>query len=533
MDIIDELKKINIITKHNKINNNNKKILASYPNILDMLIENTKFLIGEDISVKERITCLLNGITTQQLCKKCSKPLRHKINKNEYPLYCSVKCSKNDAIVREKTKNTCIERYGVEHPMQAAPIRNKVAQTIKNFSDDKKSDIRRRIENTCLSRYGVDNASKHEDTKAKQKQTNIEKYGYVSASQHPAVKAKISHNHTKNVIGFINNPHYLSNENKTKTLKQISLDLGVSHSIVSTRFKDFNIPVQLHTTSHVHNEIVSFLRSLNINNIVENNRTILSGKEIDILLPDYNIGIELDGIYWHSEIVGNKDKHYHINKTEKAKEQNITLLHIYDIEWLFNRNIVESRLKSKLNINETIYARKCSITEISNEVALQFLNETHIQGMINGSVRYGLFYNNEIVACMIFSKVRFGKQYQYELLRYCSKLHVNVVGGAGKLHARFIKDINPRSIVSYSDKRWNTGTLYERIGYHFSHTTLPNFKYIKNGILYNRLEFQKHKLKNKLTTFSPDLTAWENMVNNGYDRIWDCGNDVWVWRNNS
>ena len=42
----------------------------------------------------------------------------------------------------------------------------------------------------------------------------------------------------------------------------------------------------------------------------------------------------------------------------------------------------------------------------------------------------------------------------------------------------------------------------------------------------SRIQFQKHKLKDKLETFDPNITEWENMKANGYDRIWDCGNMV-------
>jgi hypothetical protein len=46
--------------------------------------------------------------------------------------------------------------------------------------------------------------------------------------------------------------------------------------------------------------------------------------------------------------------------------------------------------------------------------------------------------------------------------------------------------------------------------------------------LESRQKFQKHKLKDKLEVFNAELTEWHNMQNNGYDRIWDCGNMVFI-----
>jgi hypothetical protein len=41
--------------------------------------------------------------------------------------------------------------------------------------------------------------------------------------------------------------------------------------------------------------------------------------------------------------------------------------------------------------------------------------------------------------------------------------------------------------------------------------------------------FQTHKLHSLLENFNPMLSEWDNMVANGYDRIWDCGTDSWGW----
>ena len=47
---------------------------------------------------------------------------------------------------------------------------------------------------------------------------------------------------------------------------------------------------------------------------------------------------------------------------------------------------------------------------------------------------------------------------------------------------------------------------------------------------FHRSSYQKHKLEKLLPIFESSMTEWENMQANGYDRIWDCGNDVWVWK---
>lgn len=70
------------------------------------------------------------------------------------------------------------------------------------------------------------------------------------------------------------------------------------------------------------------LRSNNIDNypqlkIIPNDRTILEGKEIDILLSDLNIGFEYDGIYWHKD-----REQYDKEKDDLAWNKGIILYHI-------------------------------------------------------------------------------------------------------------------------------------------------------------------------------------------------------------
>jgi len=79
------------------------------------------------------------------------------------------------------------------------------------------------------------------------------------------------------------------------------------------------------------------------------------------------------------------------------------------------------------------------------------------------------------------------------------------------------------------DRRYSVGKSYESVGFKFKGESNPSYYYIKGNelIRYNRIQFQKHKLKSKLESFDPSLTEWQNMQLNGYDRIWDCGNYVY------
>lgn len=269
-------------------------------------------------------------------------------------------------------------------------------------------------------------------------------------------------------------------------------------------------------TSDKEKAICKYLDSLNITYEC-NNRTII-GKELDIYIPEYKIAIEFDGLHWHSEEF--RPNNYHLNKTVACENNGIQLIHIFEDEWDFKQEIVKSRLSSLFHKNHTIYARKCIVKEISYSTAEKFLNINHIQGTCKSKRNFGLFYNDELVAVMTFGKSRFKNE--YELMRYCNKLYLNVVGGASKLFKYFIKnspEIN--HVISYADRRWSIGKLYESLGFNKCGITKPSYFYIVSHKCENRMKYQKHKLVAQ--GFSSDMSEHEIMLSQKIYRIYDCG----------
>jgi hypothetical protein len=205
------------------------------------------------------------------------------------------------------------------------------------------------------------------------------------------------------------------------------------------------------------------------------------------------------------------------------------------------KDIVKSRLKHILNFNHTdrIFARECEIREIESHIKNNFLNKYHLQGSDRASLSLGAFYKNELVAVMTFGVLRvalgnkanlLGKN-EYEMYRFC--VSKSVIGVAGKLIKAFIKKYKPTKIITFADRRYsNALAFYSSIGFQFVANTSPNYYYFntKNPYkLYHRFNFRKQELPKKLDHFDPNLTEWENMKLNGYDRIWDCGHIKYEW----
>lgn len=279
-------------------------------------------------------------------------------------------------------------------------------------------------------------------------------------------------------------------------------------------------------------ELYSFIESLGVK-AIPNHRLIFGKKEIDIYLPDHNIAIEYNGLYWHSEKLLESIGYSKTKDNEKRIELNnlgIRYIAIFEDEWLNQTEIVKSRLSNLLQKTSIIvYARKCKISEIDSRTASRFCEDNHIQGKGRSNARYGLYYNNELVSVMTFSKNNISRKIStWELNRFCSKINISVVGGASRLFSIFIKEYNPASIVTYADNRWSQGNLYKQLGFSFSRQTVPNYWYlvVNNLKRIHRFALRKNK--------DDDQSKTEKQLRDeqGYLRIWDCGSSKWIWTAN-
>jgi len=255
----------------------------------------------------------------------------------------------------------------------------------------------------------------------------------------------------------------------------------------------------------------------------------LEGAEIDIFIPDKNIGIEYNGLAFHSEMLHyvfktkslKQVKTLHQYKTNIARKNNIHLIHIWEDDWNNKQDIIKRKISYLLNGPEKrIYARKCSITKLSGGEAEILYSKYHIQGGVNATVHYGLMYGNELVSCMSFTH----KKDDWELVRFaCS---CSVVGGFSKLVKHFIKYNQIKGeLYSFADLTIVNphNNVYLNNGWLEAGYLQPDYKYIVDGERKHKFGFRHSCLKNKLENYDPSLTEHENCLNNKIYCIWDAG----------
>jgi len=580
---LDILRNINIITSKHKLNPKFQSILDKNPGVCSLIHDATDFIEGDDMKLKIRV--LMDGHTARPACGMCDNVTNYDYRNSVFKQYCSHNCAWKDPNNVKRVKETKklrygdenfnnrtqasitnMARYGVEIPAKDPTIAAKIRATkVKNGTDDvaaAKSAI------TNLRRYGattfagsmvdphlrklfdsydylyneyiinnktIDQLVDSHNTSTYFVRANLQKHNITKSQRFSEVLDDLRKQYADvDPSTILTNRSWVEDIVKEYNLSKSELAhiLHTTLPYIHTITEGSNISFNKSATSVAESEILAFIKVIYSETVISNTRNVIAPQELDIYIPDLNIAIEYNGVCWHSELAG-KNSRYHINKTDMCNKLGVRLVQIFSSEWVYNNDICKSRIRNLLGLSSRIYARQCNIVELTVKEKGDFLSANHIQGSCGSRYNYGLSHNGEIVACMTFGKSRFSKNYEYELLRYSNRMGCGVVGGASRLFKHFLKSQHPKSIITYSDKRWNTGGLYGQLGFTYSHTSKPNYFYFNiqgdTNILMSRNVFQKHKLKDKLATFDSTMTEWENMQVNNYDRIWDCGNDVWGW----
>lgn len=443
----------------------------------------------------------------------------------------------------EKRAKTNLKKYGVEHPLQSKEILNKVKQTnlkrygtenvfqseeikdkikqhyLKNYGVEYNSqipEVREKHINTLKERYGVENIMQIKGSVEKAKLTNIDRYGVEHPSQ--------SEIYRKEKYKLAQDPNYVGYNFETKVLT-FRCDRGEDHEyeISSKNYKGrkrINTPLctvcnPIGSSSSIKQaEVLDYIKSLTDLEVINNYR---DGLEIDIYIPELKLGFEFNGLYWHSEEY--KEPNYHADKNKYFAEKGIRIIHVWEDEWDFKRDIICSQIQNLLGLSKKVYARNTKIQRIKNKDAREFLEEHHLQGGYRGiQISYGLFHKDELVSVMTFDSQEGRKQMpedEYNLSRFCSKKGTVVIGGASKLLTAFCREQKPNRIISYADADWSNGGVYETLGFEKISHSRPDYKYVVDGVREHKSKYRKPKGEQR--------TEREIMEELGIPRVYDSG----------
>lgn len=268
---------------------------------------------------------------------------------------------------------------------------------------------------------------------------------------------------------------YLSSFDYKKTITELAEELEVKYWTILTRLKEYGLREYVDInplTSKIEREIKDYIKSICNKELIEGDRDILSGFEIDLYIPNLKLAIEVNGDYWHSTI--KKGKNYHQLKSILAIKNGIRLIHIFEHEWY--ELINQEKIKKLLN-----FIVKHDLNKVDIESVEIITEENKLIAVDDKGVICELKYDTDRIIDIQWYKYISNREEIIKSLFDC----VCILNNTNKLKAR------------YSIDKFDNET-YKLYGLSISKIEGPEIIYkIKDGDVYNsgyyELEYTKQE----------------------------------------
>ena len=332
------------------------------------------------------------------ICLVCKKETNFINMTTGYHTYCSTRCTQLDPQTTKKKSDTYFKKTGFTHnmrnpasiqPFNIPEVRQKTIDAVKALPDEvwKKRD--EKIVETCLEKYGVSNVFKTEEMKMKSKETKLVKYGDEHYHNHKKAQETFAKNHNgcvcptqtqeyKDKVFPLRRITVIEKIKKEISEKKIEITLLECIDLNKIKFfchvcnKEFVMQYQMFwirisnnenicnnctpycsRITRPHRALIEFIESISHHKCESNNKSALDGLELDIWIPEIRFAVEYNGSYWHST-EKQPDQFYHSKKCDIAFEKGITLLQIFEDEWMEDTEDVKNLIRYFILKEETI-----------------------------------------------------------------------------------------------------------------------------------------------------------------------------------
>jgi hypothetical protein len=273
--------------------------------------------------------------------------------------------------------------------------------------------------------------------------------------------------------------------------------------------------------------INNYIQSLGYETITSD-RNLLSGSEIDIVIPDLKLAIEYNGLYYHGEFLSKNGSDYHLNKQITLNNIGYDLIHIFEDDWYLYKDNIVNRLKSVLDKNKlnNTYDLNYHINIIDVDTKNSFINKYKTTNMIidDTNICLGIYYNSMLSSVMTFKSIGGDG---YILKTYLTNYVINIPNEINILLNKFKEVYKPKYIIGYWDNCWNDN-IFNDLKFQKLEKLPPQFWLFKRTLM-RRGKKHQNNINELLDELIPNHSELlDNEICNelselGYDRIWDCG----------
>lgn len=468
----------------------------------------------KEIPWAEIFFALSKNISKRPICEVCGNKSIFLSFGEGYSKYCSTECVSKDSQLKERIKNTNLQKYGVPNAFCKESSKEKSRQNRKIIKEET---------GFWPGSFALRPKSQINKSINKAIKTKSEKFKAGNITERQIFKQEKI---LKEIPDGWSNPEFGYYSRLT----------SITHSCGTTQTNPRRAPndlicyeCQAPQKAQLQWVFEQKLKELFPDEEFIRNYRLPSKKQIDLFNQKRNLGIEINGLYWHSEAFKEQDENYHQQKYLEAKENGIKLITIWEDQIKEKSEIIFNRFKA-IFLPEKINARQCEVVAIEKLEAKEFLQKYHLEGYISGN-SLGLKYNNRLVMVATFGKTRFGKNREAtELFRLATIGGVQVRGGLSKLIKHIHTQCNSE-LVSYASTDWG-GVGYQSCGAEVLGLTKPGYFYFckASGTRHHRLGFSKKAFKNTTgKEYDTTLSESENAKLAGFYRTFTGGSWSYRW----
>lgn len=412
----------------------------------------------------------------------------------------------------------CLKQYCLIHKDEIGKkISEKIKKTFSLMTREQKIQSREKARETCIKKYGVDSFSKtekgrkiaSENMKKYRKETNIKLINEVLIPKY----RKICEEDNLELLEFKNRFNCLV---KCKICGEIftTKTLGyLTDSTIKNRCRKCH-PIEYNfQNTKQEREFEEYLINNNIN-YKKHTRSIISPLEIDFYLTDFNIGVEFNGLYWHSEII--KENDYHIEKTLICEKRGIKLIHFYEDEWDNNSGACINTIQNiinKIEDDNNFIIKK----NVDKDIIKNFINTNTLQHFKNYSISY-CFYNKDELKGVITCRKNNKNEYVISNFAFKEKLNYKYI----RIFLDEIeKEYDIKDIYVVLDKRYDNIEFF-RQSFKIKGVTSPDFYYVVKHRRENKNKYNKKNLIKKYNC-PKNISEHDFCLSQKWYRIYDCG----------
>jgi predicted nucleic acid-binding Zn ribbon protein len=340
-------------------------------------------------------------------------------------------------IAQQRIK-TSLEKYGVPHPKQCTAVKDKTSSTM-------------------ISRYGVNTVLSSPEHIKKSLETKRLKF------ERTVLPEKLK--------------QILRKQNVTALFSEYvrgDFEYPWKHLTCGTEFKHMLIDgctprcPRCKPKSRPQEAVYKICESLGCT-VKENDRTVIKPYEIDLWLPEHDIGIEINGVYWHHDGTA-------APALVKKSKMLPGLLHFWDFEINKKLSLVQNVISTRTGkLKRKIPVSACEIQVLDQFTAESFLNKNDLAGFKAADLHVSVLYNQEIVHVASFRV----KDSSISLVSFCSVLDTDVQGVLAEL-AEWTCRTYKLPVRGRADLRFSDGSEFSNAGFKALHALDPDYFYTRN-----------------------------------------------------